>query len=1187
MAVTTADGFKIPISIDDKASPGFDKMASRAKGLIRSMGILGGSVVVANQAFQLMGAALRNLNRLFDVTFGNFMKFEDALVGVGKTADLAGAELASLGDDFQVLSERIPKSAAELADIAKVAGQLGVKGSEDILRFTETMAKLESASNLAGEVGASQIARILNIVEGGVKNVDRFGSSIVALGNSFAATEAEIAHMATEVARSTAVFKPTSAQVLGLSTAMKALGIQAQLGGSAVGRAMREIQATIQTGAGAGFDTLQELTGIVGGDLKEAFETDATAVFQKFVEGLGSIDPSEITEKLEDLGLKGDEILKVLPVLATRSELLGQALQVANKGYEENVALNEEAEKAFRTLSSEMKKLGNQITNIAVDLSGEMAPALIEIIKLFRAGLTDAVKETKRVFDALVVSFNSIDWEVMIEAVTSLATAIGLVVLAMKSQAIIQFAANMIPIVISSGIAAANFLLMSGGILVAAAAIEIFVKNLDDLDALGESIIGVFNSLFERLKRGFNGLQLGFLLMMESIQEAAGPFAIFGDDAEKSLAQIRGEIAELNDALDENNESIEKADELLSEVSAGLDLGSIPTIFEEIKKGVASFNAELAKTPEIAGNANDSMEFDFDSGDFADSAVVEVTPKLKGSLFSDEDLKLISDAFGSETSGFASSVNQMTAVPLAMLGAANVMLDAAQSLIDAGPNLVNKVADIFTSLTDLPTKIVEAFFNLFDSITGLIANLIPNMIRGIGDLLRGAVMFLFEGIPMAFQQLADQIPDLIIDLLNSLPELANKLGIAFVRLAITLPVKMTSALIKAFPKVFILFQKAMPAIAAEFVEGVVLGLKEAANSIANAFGFDDIFNIGDLGKEFEDIGDDIAKSSSQLFSIVDLEASQRGLDLADKIRNAISSSGKEVAGILERLWEKLTAAWMWIRDNIIDPFIGALGDAWMWVRENIIDPLVGGLVDAWLWVEQNVVAPLVDGLRAVFDFAIKFFVDPIISAIRSLMNGIGGIIDGIVGAFTALFKGDFSGITDALARGFEVGLEGITNAFKALINPIIDLFNSLKLPEVKVSGYVLGKSFGFTLIPATDLVPGTIERLQNGGVAGVQSLQSGGIAGTDSVDASLTPGEFVVNRQSTQANLGLLKSINNAKGTVATSGSGQTTVNVVINTKTNLDKSSIKRELMPEIKKELKKESQRGVFIMSKRGLRA
>jgi len=44
------------------------------------------------------------------------------------------------------------------------------------------------------------------------------------------------------------------------------------------------------------------------------------------------------------------------------------------------------------------------------------------------------------------------------------------------------------------------------------------------------------------------------------------------------------------------------------------------------------------------------------------------------------------------------------------------------------------------------------------------------------------------------------------------------------------------------------------------------------------------------------------------------------------------------------------------------------------------------------------------------------------------------------------------------------------------MNSFIDLLNGLQLPEVRVEGSVLGKSFGFTLIPNVDLIPGDIAR---------------------------------------------------------------------------------------------------------------
>jgi len=87
-----------------------------------------------------------------------------------------------------------------------------------------------------------------------------FASQLVALGNNFAATESEIARVANEVARATAVFGISAGQTAALGAALKSVGVQAELAGTVMGKAFRTIDAAVRNG-GEELENLAEITG--------------------------------------------------------------------------------------------------------------------------------------------------------------------------------------------------------------------------------------------------------------------------------------------------------------------------------------------------------------------------------------------------------------------------------------------------------------------------------------------------------------------------------------------------------------------------------------------------------------------------------------------------------------------------------------------------------------------------------------------------------------------------------------------------------------------------------------------------------------------------------------------------------------------------------------------------------------
>lgn len=324
---------------------------------------------------------------------GEFGRFEAGLIGVGKTADISGEQLANLGRDVQEIARRVPVATTELLSIAQAAGQLGVRGNANIARFTETVAKLGLASDLAGSEAATALARILTVTGTAQEDVDRLGSVIVRLGNNFAATEQEIASVATRVAQATSQFGTSAQDTAGIATALRAVGVQAEAGGSVIGRAFQSINDAVRQG-GDQLRALERITGETGDTLRETFFRDSTQAFRLFVDGLGRIQQSggDVAAALADLDLEGVRVIQVLGTLATRSDVLADTLSQASDEFERNTALNAEALKAAESFTSQMRLVANAVDEAAVAIGRELAPQLVEAGQDFREFVQEAVE---------------------------------------------------------------------------------------------------------------------------------------------------------------------------------------------------------------------------------------------------------------------------------------------------------------------------------------------------------------------------------------------------------------------------------------------------------------------------------------------------------------------------------------------------------------------------------------------------------------------------------------------------------------------------------------------------------------------------------------------------------------------------------------------------------------------------
>lgn len=303
---------------------------------------------------------------IFLGAFNDIKTFETGIVGVSKTTGIVGDDLKELTGDFIDLSDKMRGvSASKLVDIGQVAGQLGVTGSENILKFSGTIANLEKASDIAGEEGAASIARLLTITGEGVGEIDKFGAAIVGLGNSSAASESEILSVASEVGRATAAYKLQAREILGISTTLKSLDVRPEAAGTAVGKVFRGIEMATING-GKVLHNYGKVMGMTSDQVKKAFAEDPQKAFSTFIGGLNRIsnEGGSLAGTLESLGLSGETVSKGIIPLATNYDLLTEKVAQSNKEWEKNTALQNEADAASKTIQTAIDDIKKSFTNL-------------------------------------------------------------------------------------------------------------------------------------------------------------------------------------------------------------------------------------------------------------------------------------------------------------------------------------------------------------------------------------------------------------------------------------------------------------------------------------------------------------------------------------------------------------------------------------------------------------------------------------------------------------------------------------------------------------------------------------------------------------------------------------------------------------------------------------------------------
>ena len=374
-----------------KVSKGHVAFGQKMQETGEKMKTIGGNIADVGKSLTMKVTA--PLAAVGGAAFKASTDFETAFTGVRKVVDGTETDFASLETGIRNMSKQMPQSATEIAGVAEEAGKLGIQ-TENILSFTETMVKMGSATDLSAEEAANSLAQLAAITGMSQQDFDRMGSSIVALGNNFATTEPKIVDMSLRLAGASTQVGMTEADMLALSTAMSAVGINAEAGGSSMSRVMQKINTEVLSG-GENLQGFATVAGMTAEDFAQVWQDKPSAAILAFVQGLDGVKTSggDVTTTLKDLGITSTQEIDTMSRLSGANQTLADALGVSGTAWDDNTALTKEAETANDTTASKLSVVKNNVVDLGISLGDTLAPMITKV--------ADKIKELTEKFNKL------------------------------------------------------------------------------------------------------------------------------------------------------------------------------------------------------------------------------------------------------------------------------------------------------------------------------------------------------------------------------------------------------------------------------------------------------------------------------------------------------------------------------------------------------------------------------------------------------------------------------------------------------------------------------------------------------------------------------------------------------------------------------------------------------------------
>ena len=348
------------------------------------------------------------------------IQIETAFARVRKTVSGTKEQIEALERGIMDMSQKMPSSAVAIAEVAQAAGQLGIQ-RDNILSFSKAMVQLGETSNLNSADGAAALAQFANVTRMSQKDFDRLASTVVRLGNSLATTERDVVEMGQRLAGAGAQIGMTEAEIMAFAGALASVGIEAQMGGTALSRVMVEMKLATVKG-GQDLKNFAAVAKMSAEEFKTAFEKNAADAMVRFIQGLADLEGSGTSaiEVLDKMGISEVRVRDALLRSAGASDVLKTSLALARDEWEKNSALAEKTAIIYDTTGSKLQMMRNQMSATGKEIGDKLTPHLLK--------LTEKTRDVVKVFSDL--SPEAQDTTVKLAAITA---AIGPLLIAISA----------------------------------------------------------------------------------------------------------------------------------------------------------------------------------------------------------------------------------------------------------------------------------------------------------------------------------------------------------------------------------------------------------------------------------------------------------------------------------------------------------------------------------------------------------------------------------------------------------------------------------------------------------------------------------------------------------------------------------------------------------------------------------
>lgn len=334
------------------------------------------------------------------------VEFESAMADVKKVVDFdTPKQFKEMEQDILRLTRTIPMAGTELAKITASGGQLGV-ARKDLPKFTETIAKMSVAFDMAADQAGDSMAKLANVYQIPIDQIGKLGDAVNHLSNSSPAKAGDIINTLGRVGGVAKQFGLTEIQTTSLSNAFISLGKTPEIAGTAINGMLTKLMTADKQGAK--FQQALKNMGIESKDLKKAIKENGEQALMDFLKQVGKLPKENQMGALVDLfGLEyADDVAVLVGGLETYKKSIDELKKTSKDGKPAFIgSMDKEFAARSATTANNWQIFKNSLKEIGITAGSVLLPALNQLMTTIRPiinSFADWASKNPEVVSALV-----------------------------------------------------------------------------------------------------------------------------------------------------------------------------------------------------------------------------------------------------------------------------------------------------------------------------------------------------------------------------------------------------------------------------------------------------------------------------------------------------------------------------------------------------------------------------------------------------------------------------------------------------------------------------------------------------------------------------------------------------------------------------------------------------------------